>query len=76
MIGLVSCGFFACGKDDSGSGPPGAGGEGGSSDAGPDEELQPEIGTCKPMCCTDAECGTGKTCTLFESGAGSLGKTH
>src|SRR5262245_33428208 len=70
---LLSYGLFAaCKSDDSGDGPP-KGGSGGTSDQDADEELQPEIGTCKPMCCTSAECGTGKTCTPFESGAGTLG---
>jgi hypothetical protein len=72
-IGLAISLFASCKGDDSGGGPPHSGGNGGVSDAGPDEPLQPEIGTCKPMCCTDSECGTGKTCTPFESGAGTLG---
>jgi hypothetical protein len=71
---LLSFGqIAACGSDDSSGGPPHGAGGGSNADAEPDEELQPEIGTCKPMCCTSAECGTGKTCTAFETGSGTLG---
>jgi hypothetical protein len=66
--------LFGCGGGDSSGGPPTPGGGGSSAQEGvPDEELQPEVGTCQPLCCSNADCGTGKTCTPFESPSGTLG---
>lgn len=71
MVLVATVGVYACGGDDGGKSRnnPGSGGQ---SDAGL-EELAPEIGVCRKMCCDSTDCAAGETCTPFEAASGTLG---
>ena len=63
----------ACGSDDSDGGPPGgSGGSGGSDPDADDDEIPPAPGTCRPVCCSSADCN-GESCNAFDSSYGTLG---
>ena len=81
LIGAIAVASlaWACGSDD-GSGPPGTsggsggdGGSGGTDDDAGDDEIPPEPGTCGKICCSADDCGSGETCTAFDSTRGTLG---
>lgn len=61
---LVACG------DDGGVAKPRAVEEGASSDPG---DITPEVGICRKLCCSDADCGASLACTPFDSASGTLG---
>lgn len=63
----------ACGGDDSGGGPPTLGDSQSSVDPEPDEQIASEIGACRALCCSNADCGGGNTCTPLSSASGTLG---
>jgi hypothetical protein len=60
----------ACGGGSDG-GPPSVANS--QKSASPGEEIASQVGTCQPLCCCDAECGSGKACTPFVAAAGTLG---
>jgi hypothetical protein len=69
---VLSSQLVACG-DDGGVAQPRSVSENGSSDPGADPgDVGAELGTCKKLCCSDADCGAGLTCTAFGT-SGSLG---
>lgn len=62
----------ACGSDGGGGPPTGSGGSGGSEPDADDDEIPPSPGTCRPLCCSSADCN-GESCNAFDSGYGTLG---
>ena len=71
-LALVSM-LSACGSDSGGNRPQIGSGGGSAATGNPDEAITSEVGTCQALCCSDAECGTGKTCTPFDAASGTLG---
>jgi hypothetical protein len=64
---LVACG------DDGGVAEPRTVGENGSSDTEEPTDVESQPGACKKLCCSDADCGGGFTCTAFAAESGTLG---
>lgn len=75
LVVLAVGALSACGGDPDSGGVPTASnlGESGGTSEEPDLQPEPELGVCRQLCCTSADCGGTATCVPFASASGTLG---
>src|SRR5687768_11023961 len=70
---VLTAQLVACGGDDGGVAEPPAVGENGSSELDEPGDVGAQLGTCRKLCCSDADCGSALVCTAFDAASGTLG---